>query len=651
MLHFQWRLFVVLTGFLMLAAACNQPADRTSPVGRPDQPAPLNRIQTATFTIQGTAQYADGQDHSGIQVYVPGSSLMAITDDEGAYVLGGLAPGVYTIKARAGGYQAAVAGEVELPATEDAATTQPVTLASLTLKPRSVNGNAEPGQLGSLHGRVAIEGVADSATSTDLARCVIALEGTPYRTTCAGDGSFLLWNLPPDQYRLSARLEGFIPEAKAVRVLPGPEAETVNIELVPLAPPRGNRVLSGFVELIDLQGQPVTDYTGVTIELIGRSDLDQTPSAEGTFAFTELVPDVYRVTASAAGYVSPEPIEVNLSDLPSTEVQLTLETATRAEGPGATLRGVALKDVDDPGDMSGIQVALLGTSLTAITDEGGEFTITQIPPGVYSLIAQAQGFEDTRQGPIELAEGDDLAVDTLLLEAIRDYPTVLSINPADNARNVVVRREMPITIRFSKKMDPNSLRQAIRIQPPVAFRVFAGKERRDTDFDLAKIIMAGAVDEPSARFKTQYSITIDETARDVEGLTLQEPFRASFRTGAAEVIATSPVDGARQAFVGLAQPVEVFFNAPMDPATLTVDSLRIRPPRRTVKPTLSTRIDPITGWTRLLIQSDWAPGTRYEVTVQKGVKTTRREGLGNTPYTFRFETASMEVLDAPNVSP
>jgi hypothetical protein len=232
----------------------------------------------------------------------------------------------------------------------------------------------------------------------------------------------------------------------------------------------------------------------------------------------------------------------------------------------------------------------------------------------------------------------------MLLEQIRDYPTVISIAPADNARDVVVRREIPVTVRFSKKMKPDSLRKAIKIEPAVNYTVYAGKERGDTDYDLVRVILAGAGGDPVARFKTSYTITIDENAEDVEGLTLQEPFSASFRTGAAAVIATRPVDDERQVPVGMAEPIEIFFNASMDPTSLGADCLRIRPAITSGAPVVSSRTDPQTGWTRMLIQSDWQPDTRYEVTILKQARTNRREGLENTPYTFRFQTARMVVL-------
>ena len=281
-----------------------------------------------------------------------------------------------------------------------------------------------------------------------------------------------------------------------------------------------------------------------------------------------------------------------------------------------------------------------------MTDTSGQYAIPSIPPGSYTVIAQAEGFETAEQGPIELKAGDDLELDDLLLEPIRNYPEVLQTEPKNGARDVQIKREIPITIRFSKKMAPESLRQAIRIEPQVAFRVYAGRELPDLDFDLVRIILSGAIEEPVAQFRTRYTITIADTASDFEGLTLQEPFKMSFTTGSPAVISTQPANNEVKPTINIAEPVAVYFNAPMDHASLTMAALRIQPaPSET--PTLYIQEDPLTGWTRLYIASNLRPDTEYRITVNQRARTVGKNSLSNTPYTFKFRTAKLYQFRLP----
>ena len=298
--------------------------------------------------------------------------------------------------------------------------------------------------------------------------------------------------------------------------------------------------------------------------------------------------------------------------------------------------------------MSGIRVALAGTSIIAITDREGNYLLNNVPPGTYTLIAQAEGYEPAEVGPFEVNTGDDLVVDLLFLKQVLDYPRVLSVEPGDGIRDWMIQKEMPITVRFSKKMKPESLRESITIEPEVAFQVFSGKERGDTDFDLAKIVVNGADPDGLVDFKTRYRLLIDTTAEDFEGVQLEEVFEASFRTGEPSVIRTVPRDRELVRGFGSAVPIIIYFNAAMQHKTLTHDAVRIRP-RLDAMPLLSSDDDPETGWTRFYIRHSWEHGEEYTVTIQRRARTVGRKTLDNAPYRFTFRTPKGELFEPPLV--
>jgi hypothetical protein len=316
---------------------------------------------------------------------------------------------------------------------------------------------------------------------------------------------------------------------------------------------------------------------------------------------------------------------------------LTASGATTATA-GATLHGMALKNQDSISDQSGITVALAGTSRMAMTDADGRYQISGVPPGIYQLVAQAEGYHSAQVGPLTVNTGQSLEAPGLLLDPKRDWPVILATTPQDGANNVMIQREIPVTIRFSKKMVPESLRQAVRIQPSVAFRVYAGRDQADLDFDLMRIVLYGTGEQPPATFDTRYTITISTDAHDFEGLGLQKPFEMALRTGEPAVIGTNPENGGVLSDLTPGRPVVIYFNAAMDHASLTPECLRIRP-SQVVTPAITARDDPVTGWTTLYATISWMPDTKYDITVQRRARTTGKNPVSNTPFAFSFRTA------------
>lgn len=142
-------------------------------------------------------------------------------------------------------------------------------------------------------------------------------------------------------------------------------------------------------------------------------------------------------------------------------------------------------------------------------------------------------------------------------------PRVVETEPADGASGVAL--DAPITIRFSGLMDTASVEAALRLRPifPHTLR-WSGQELRV---------------EPTESLAPEaaYRVEIGGEAFDVSGIALADPVSISFRTltsglDVATVIPAHATDG-----IARTTPIAVVFDEPIDPATVSPESLEITP--------------------------------------------------------------------------
>lgn len=587
--------------------------------------------------IDGQVLLQGQDDASGIQVYIPGTSLISMTNEEGHFSLEGVGPGTYDVDARADGFVPARIGQVTVAPSN---VSRQYALASVTLKPRVKSAATTAGIPGSIQGKVS-SAIPAAAGERDWSQCSISLEKTPYRTTCDADGEFLLWSLPPDQYSMVVRLAGFEPGRVAVRVLPGPEPTKVEVQLQPAAESLGGtRQIQGSVELFGPDGGPTNDFDRITVTALNRTGVATGLNPDGSFTLANLAPAKYLISASGAGYTPPNPVAVDLTSATEQTIQLTLHAVATTSNTTGRIHGVALKNGEAENQNGGITVALAGTSFVAMTDETGQFSIGNIPPGAYKIVAQANGYISAEQGPIQIKAADDVTVNGLLLEQAKDYPVVLHTDPGDGSRDFTIQHEMPVTIRFSKKMNQDTLANALHIDPPVAYRIQPGSET-----DAFHFVLFGFGEQPVARYKTRYTITMDENAADFENLHLQEPFTMNVTTGSPRIIGTDPSSKGLKAENGLTKPVAIFFNAPLDHQSIGNDVVRISP-NSPITPIISLEDAGESGWTTIYVGTALQPDTQYRITVASRLRTTGNVAIANIPYTFTFRTAKLYLPPA-----
>ena len=117
--------------------------------------------------------------------------------------------------------------------------------------------------------------------------------------------------------------------------------------------------------------------------------------ANGNFVFPNLAPGSYIVTVSAANYQTFSLSVQVVSD------QTTTTTIALQDNPGA-ISGVVI-DSSSMQPLSGVVIDLLqGLNLVATTqtDANGEYVLSQLPPGSYTVRAIATNYQVSSQGAI-----------------------------------------------------------------------------------------------------------------------------------------------------------------------------------------------------------------------------------------------------------
>lgn len=188
-------------------------------------------------------------------------------------------------------------------------------------------------------------------------------------------------------------------------------------------------------------------------------------------------------------------------------------------------------------------------------DTNGYYKISGLPPGTYSIMVQADGYNDYTTKPnIKLTGEETAVVDTIHLISIHDL--VVSVLPHDGDQDIST--SYPIRVNFRRAMNKESVEDAFAVEPGIS-----GEFHWSHGLDALQFL-------PDERFATStlYQVTIDTSASDTAGIKLAEPYQFSFTTESLKVEYTNPKNKATE--VSTHTAVSIIFNTEMDFESVTI---------------------------------------------------------------------------------
>ncbi|MFQ3545546.1 carboxypeptidase regulatory-like domain-containing protein [Halobacillus rhizosphaerae] len=312
---------------------------------------------------------------------IPVIVASVVTDGNGNYMIGGLAPGSYSISSSAAGYAInAVGALVESGQT---------TTVDIALSPAAGS----------------ISGVVTDEEGMPILNSFIEIKvfdqaGNLIQTVLAdSQGEFLISGLSPGTYQLSITATNFAGATVGAFV----EAGETTFLFVPLSPNPARIIgevfdadtlapISGaIVSVTDVNGLPITNT--VTDE-------------NGNFSIPGLPPTTVIVSAVAPGYGAAS-TAVLLT--PNATVSTTLALVAN---PGGVTGTVTAEGIGDP--ISGAVVQIFdGTRAlvaTLVTDPDGVYQFSSLSAGIYRIVVSATGFgtavQDVRIASNQLTQAD-----------------------------------------------------------------------------------------------------------------------------------------------------------------------------------------------------------------------------------------------------
>ncbi len=313
-----------------------------------------------------TGAVKDSQTGAGIGgaivSYIAGGITTSVLADPGGhYTLANVPPGTYTVTATATGY-----GSQSQVAT---VTTNATTAQDFSLVPQD----------GSITGRV-----TDATTSAPIPGATLSLVvgGTPISATADASGNYTLSNIRTGTYTVTASASSYGSQSRQVTVTPGGTAAQ-DFPLTPLPGSISGRVTDAVT------GAPTS---GATVSYTtGGITTTATTDATGSYSLSSVPPGSYSVTAAATGYNSQ-----------SQTVLVSSNTAANQNFSLAPLPGSISGRLTDnltsmPVGGATVSYAVSGVTTTVTADTNGNYAISNLTEGSYSLTAAAGGYSSLTQ--------------------------------------------------------------------------------------------------------------------------------------------------------------------------------------------------------------------------------------------------------------
>jgi Tfp pilus assembly protein PilV len=309
-------------------------------------------------SVSGTVFEADGSTPvAGATVATSDGLYSDITDWSGSYSISYLIPDTYTLYATKSGYNTSFPQTAIITA---GATTTDIDF-SITNNPGSISGT-----------------IFHEATTATVEGASLVTSPGGYAAASGAGGSFTVSGVLPGDYTVTATASGYqFGRQYGITVSEGANTADVDFQLVAGGGVTGTITgtvyasdgskIGGATVLTDLGG-----YTTTTNNFL-------VDGAYGTYALYDVIPGTYQVKSSAAGYTDSQASGRVVSAGNTIVVDLTLK------GQVGSVRGRVTNNAGNA--VSGVRLTLSGTSLYAVSNPDGYYSIYNIPAGSYDLTA------------------------------------------------------------------------------------------------------------------------------------------------------------------------------------------------------------------------------------------------------------------------
>ena len=323
------------------------------------------RLSAIYGSISGTVSVNDGKSAANIDVTATdsnGAKTQVKTLSNGTYTIANLLPGTYTLTAESDGYSIATRS---VAVTADGETT------------------ADELALTSLYGSIEVAvSYSDSDKTSGITVTLYNSEDQKLYETTTTDSLNVKFNGIPvgTDYRVVAEATGYGARAKAEINVASASTTLVTIP--------------GLSNNCGMVNGRVTDTNGDALEnaIVKIGDVSVFTGSDGRFSKSNIEVGNYTVTVSKDGYTSK-----TLSDRITIESsrETAIGTVLLASEYGKLTGSVT---VNDGGTTSGINISAISSngnySYSTLTDENGNYVITGVQPGTYTITAKQNGYTD-----------------------------------------------------------------------------------------------------------------------------------------------------------------------------------------------------------------------------------------------------------------
>lgn len=586
------------------------------------EPILLRKIHEPKGSLAGFLRLSGQSTHQDILVLLVGTNHSTATNTTGYFKIDGIAPGSYTVLALKEGHHPMTKEKVEIVDGEET-TLEEFQLQAIEPTPTPV---PEPPKLGDK----VLQGYAFLEDEENHSGIRVALESIPEKFAITdASGMFQLTHLDDGPYTLVLSKEGFLDE-RIADASPVEATSAQSCGIVSLQKEYSPEALGVLQGRVYLENQ--TDHANSTVRLLGMSPPVFT-DAGGRFQFVGIPAGQYVLIAEHVGYETERVpnIYVYSNQISQAPDIILSATGTIEQAGTGTIEGTALLEGEQ--DHTGIIVMVEGTELRTITDYDGRFSISDAPMGAYTLVFTRGGYKNEYLDGVIVEAGQTLPLEPVILLKDVDPPYVMDTFPRHRARRVPIVGFVDVLVRFSERMNGQSVKQSVIIEPPVAYEAFFDRESEMSDLDVLhlRLYQRG---NPPLMFNTTYHIVITPMAQTPKGVPMVEPFGFVFTTDGPLIFSSMPAE--RQTEFLVTGPRKLLFetNAPVDLKSME-RALRITP-----QPDSIPMIEPMPsdlGW-RILVDVDLRPNSRYRVQITNALRTIDGQRFSNTPYSLQFRT-------------